>query len=135
MQGYGIMWRIIGSIAAGLVSWFVIVTILNFGLRAGIPGYHAAEATLEFTSEMKAGRLIEAALTSLAAGAIVGTIAPRAKWASLVAGFIVLAMFLPFHIKIWDKFPAWYHLMFLVPILPLFALGAWFATRRGRAAA
>ena len=51
--------------------------LLNFGLRAALPGYHAAEATLQFTLAMKIGRLTEAALTSLAAGAIVGLIAPR----------------------------------------------------------
>ena len=46
------MWRTIGSIIAGLVAWAVVVNLLNFGLRAGIPGYHAAEATLQFTLEM-----------------------------------------------------------------------------------
>jgi hypothetical protein len=129
------MWRTIASICAGLVGWFIIVTILNFGLRAGIPGYHAAEGTLQFTSEMKAGRLIEAALTSLAAGALVGRVEGSKKWAPWVAGLLILAIFLPVHINLWSKFPAWYHLAFLVPIAPLFALGAWFMTRRGRAPA
>ncbi len=51
------MWRTIGSIVAGLVAWAVVVTVLNFGLRAFIPGYHAAEATLQFTLAMKSGPL------------------------------------------------------------------------------
>jgi hypothetical protein len=126
------MWRTIASIAAGLVAWAVIVTVLNLGLRAAIPGYHAAEATLQFTMAMKIGRLTEAALTSLAAGAIVGLIAPRNKWAPWLVGLIVLAMFLPVHVKLWDKFPAWYHLSFLVPLVPLVALGAFLV--RGHAA-
>src|SRR5437868_1287716 len=99
------MWRTILSIVAGLLTWVVVATILNFGLRAAIPGYHAAEATLEFTAAMKAGRLIEAALTSLAAGTVVGLIAPSKRWAPWVVGFIVLAMFLPVHAKLWDRFP------------------------------
>ena len=129
------MGRTIASIVAGLVGWLVIVTILNFGLRAAIPGYHSAEATLQFTSAMKAGRLTEAALTSLAAGALVGWVAPRAKWAPWVVGFAILAIFLPVHINLWNKFPAWYHLTFLVPIVPLVVLGASLAGRRERAAA
>lgn len=120
------MWRTIGSIVAGLVAWAVVVTLLNFGLRAMLPGYHAAEATLEFTLAMKAGRLIEAALTSLAAGAVVSLIAPSKKWAPWLVGFIILAMFVPVHIKLWDKFPIWYHLAFLLPLAPLVALGAAF---------
>jgi hypothetical protein len=115
---------------AGLVAWAAVVTLLNFGLRAAIPGYHAAEATLQFTAAMKAGRLIEAALTSVAAGAVVGLIAPTKRWAPWAVGLIVLAMFLPVHVGLWSKFPVWYHLAFLVPLAPLVALGAALVTRR-----
>jgi hypothetical protein len=118
------MWRTVLSIVAGLVAWGLIVTVLNFGLRTMLPGYHAAEATLQFTLAMKAGRLIEAALTSVATGAIVALVAPSKKWAPWLVGLIILAMFLPVHVKLWDKFPAWYHLAFLVPLAPLVAFGA-----------
>jgi hypothetical protein len=118
------MGRSIGSVVAGLVAWGVIVTLLNFGLRAALPGYHAAEASLQFTMAMKAGRLSEAALTSLTAGAVVGWIAPASKWAPWVTGAIILAMFLPVHVSLWSKFPVWYHLAFLVPLVPLVVLGA-----------
>lgn len=118
------MWRTVGAILAGLVTWAVVVTLLNFGLRAMTPGYHAAEATLQFTPAMKAGRLIEAALTSVAAGAMVALIAPTNKWAPWLVGLIVLAMFLPAHLKLWHMFPVWYHLSFLVPLAPLVALGS-----------
>ena len=118
------MWRTVGSIVAGLVAWAVIVTLLNFGLRAAIPGYHAAEATLQFTAAMKAGRLIEAALASLATGAIVRFVAPHSRWVPWIVGLILLAMFLPVHLQLWTKLPVWYHLTFLVTLAPLVALGA-----------
>ena len=118
------MWRTIASIVAGLVAWVVVVTILNFGLRAAIPNYHAAEATLQFTMAMKIGRLTEAALTSLAAGATVAWIDPSKKWAPWLVGIVVLAMFLPVHVKLWHTFPLWYHLTFLVPLVPLVVMGA-----------
>ena len=127
------MWRTVAAIVAGLVAWAVVVTLLNFGLRAAIPGYHAAEATLQFTMTMKIGRLTEAALASLAAGAVVALIAPAKKWAPWLVGLIVLAMFLPVHVKLWHAFPVWYHLSFLVPLAPLVALGA--ALAKGSAAA
>src|SRR5438270_8405781 len=113
------MWRAAASIVAGLVTWLVVVTLLNFGLRAALPGYHAAEATLQFTLAMKAGRLIEAALASIAAGAVVGLLAPSKKWPPWLVGLIILALFLPVHVSLWDRFPVWYHLAFLVPLAPL----------------
>jgi fatty acid desaturase len=118
------MWRAVASIVAGLVAWGVIVTLLNFGLRAAIPGYHSAEATLDFTLAMKLGRLIEAAAASVAAGAVVGLVALSKKWAPLIVGLIILVIFLPVHVSLWAKFPVWYHLAFLVPLVPLVVLGA-----------
>ena len=44
------MWRTIGSVVGGLVAWALMVTVLNFGLRAVLPGYHIAEASLQFTA-------------------------------------------------------------------------------------
>ena len=129
------MWRAFAGIIAGLFGWFVIVTILNFGLRVAIPGYHGAEASLHFTMAMKIGRLAEAAVTSLAAGALTARAAPSTKWAPWVVGLTILAVFLPVHIQLWDKFPPWYHLTFLVPIVPLVVLGAALAGRRERSAA
>jgi hypothetical protein len=118
------MARTVASILAGLVTWAVVATILNFGLRAALPGYHAAEATLQFTLAMKIGRLTLAALSSLAAGAAVRTIAPSSRWAPWLVGLVLLAMFVPVHVKLWDKLPIWYHLTFLITLAPLVALGA-----------
>src|SRR5437764_8232603 len=127
------MWRAIAGVIAGLIAWLVVVTMLNFGLRAAIPGYHAAEATLQFTSAMRIGRLSEAALTSLAAGAVAGLIAPARKWMPWLVGAIILAMFLPAHITLWSKFPVWYHLAFLLPLVPLVGLGGALVRRTGGA--
>ena len=117
------MWRTVVAILIGLIAWAVVVTLLNFGLRLAFPGYHAAEATLQFTTAMKIGRLMEAAVTSIAAGALVGRIAPSKSWVPWVVGLLVLSMFLPVHLGIWTKLPLWYHLAFLVPLVPLVALG------------
>jgi hypothetical protein len=124
------MWRTVLSIVAGLAAWAVVVTLINFVLRAAIPGYHVAEATLEFTLTMKIARLLMAAATSLAAGAVVAWVKPSNKWAAGIVGLIVLAMFLPVHVSLWNKFPVWYHLAFLVPLAPLVVLGARLKQRR-----
>lgn len=112
------------AVVAGLVVWVLVATLLNFGLRAGIAGYAQAEPAMSFTLGMKVGRLILGALASLAAGAAAGLIAPSKTAPRWVLGAIILAVFIPGHIRIWAKFPVWYHLTFLVTLVPLVVLGA-----------
>ncbi|HEY3778359.1 MAG TPA: hypothetical protein VGL35_09900 [Rhizomicrobium sp.] len=118
------MWRTIGGIVAGLVAWALVVTVLNFGLRLWLPGYGHVEHAMLFTLPMKIARLVMAAVTSLVAGAVIRAVAPASRWAPWIAGSIILAMFLPSHIQLWSRFPVWYHLNFLVPLVPLVVLGA-----------
>lgn len=119
------MRRTIVSIIAGLIAWAVIVTVLNWGLRLGLPGYRQAEPTLVFTLGMKISRLVMAAVTSIATGAAIRAIAPSSRLAPWIVGLIIVALFLPAHIHLWHRFPIWYHLSFLLPLAPLLALGAW----------
>lgn len=118
------MWRTVLSILCGLVAWTLIATLINFGLRWWLPGYAEAEPAMAFTLGMKIARLSLAALASLGAGAVVRMVDPDSRAAPWVAGAILLAMFVPVHIQLWDKFPAWYHLTFLISLAPLTALGA-----------
>jgi hypothetical protein len=118
------MIRSILAVVAGLVVWMVVATLLNFGLRAGLAGYAVAEPALTFTLSMKIARLILGALASLAAGAVVGLIAPSKTAPRWVFGVLMLAFFIPVHIQLWAKFPVWYHLVFLGTLLPLVLLGA-----------
>jgi hypothetical protein len=128
------MKRSILAIVAGLVVWMVVATLLNFILRAGIPGYKAAEPTLTFTLGMKIARLTLGALASLAAGAAAGLIAPSKPGVRWVLGAIVLALFIPSHVYLWAKFPVWYHLTFLGTLVPLVALGGAMGAKRNSAA-
>jgi len=87
---------------------------------------------MTFTLGMKIARLILGALASLAAGAAAGLIAPSKTAPRWVLGGIILALFIPVHIQLWAKFPAWYHLVFLGTLLPLVAMGAALASARYR---
>jgi hypothetical protein len=50
----------------------------------------------------------------------------------LLVGSVVLAMFVPVHIAIWSKFPASYHLTFLLTIIPAVLVGALLPPRRNK---
>lgn len=118
------MWRSVLGVVGGLAAWTLIVTLLNIGLRHALPGYAQAEPLLAFTLPMMIARLSMAAITSLAAGAVVAAIAPASRWAPWVVGLIILVLFLPVHIQIWPRLPVWYHLFFLVTLVPFVVLGA-----------
>ncbi len=118
------MLRLAGAVSGGLATWIVLVTLLNFGLRAAMPGYHAAEPMFAFTLSMMIGRLLIAVLTSLAAGAVVRAIAPGSQFAPWVVGIVLLALFIPVHVQIGARLPLWYHMAFLLTLAPLIWVGA-----------
>ena len=128
------MKRSIFAFVAGLLLWVLVVSLLNRGLRAGLPSYALAEPTMTFTLGMKVARLIFGALASLAAGAATGRIAPSRAGLPWVLGGVILAAFIPIHVQVWAKFPVWYHLVFLGTLVPLVALGAALTRSRNRSA-
>jgi hypothetical protein len=118
------MKRTILACLAGLLTWAVVVTLINRVLRLSLPNYTAAEQTLLFTLSMKWARLLMAIVTSVVAGAVTAWISRSSRWAPLIVGSVVLAIFVPAHIAIWSKFPVWYHLTFLLTIIPAVLVGA-----------
>ena len=79
---------------------------------------------MAFTLVMKVARLALAALACLGAGALVRVVAPASRAAPWVVGLVLLALFVPVHVQLWNVFPVWYHLTFLTSLVPLVALGA-----------
>ena len=115
------MLRKIIGIVMGLVVWGACVTVIDLGLRHGWPAYAAVEKAMTFTLAMMVARLTESAISSVAGGWIATRIGGR--WAAAIAGVILLAIFLPFHIQIWSRFPVWYHLTFLTSLLVASLIG------------
>ena len=121
------MWRLIGGMIAGVITWFVVVTILNFGLRYSWHDYAAVEKSLHFTLPMMIARLSESGISSITGG-VVAAIVGRSRFnAPLGAGVILLLPFAYFHSQIWSKFPVWYHLTFLTSLVVLSILGGFLA--------
>jgi hypothetical protein len=118
------MKRPILAFAAGLVLWVVVISVLFRGLRIFVTGYAAAEPTFSFTLGMLVLRLVTAALTSLIAGAVAAWIAPSSPRVPVLVGATLLAVFIPLHVRVFSLFPLWYHLVFLVTLIPLVMLGA-----------
>jgi hypothetical protein len=117
-------WRGAAAVLSGLVAWTIVATLLNLGLRLSWPAYAAVEKALTFTLAMQLARLIVGAAASLAGGYTTAWISrrkPIATWA-LVA--VLLALFIPIHYSLWQRFPAWYHVLFIASLAVVPPLGA-----------
>ena len=126
--------KTIGAAIPALLTWFFVATVLNLALRAWWPHYPEAELAFNFTSAMKLARLVLGAISSLGAGFVAAWIGKGRMSAATLTGIVLLGLFIPGHYRIWSKFPVWYHLTFLVSLLPLTLLGAAFYRRAYRKA-
>ena len=118
------IFKIVGAVFAALVTWIVVATVLNLALRALWPHYHEAEIAFNFTFAMKLARLVLGAISSLGAGFVAAWFSKGQMKAATLTGVVLLGLFIPNHYLLWGKFPVWYHLTFLVSLLPLTLLGA-----------
>jgi hypothetical protein len=116
--------KTVGAVVAALVTWIFVATVLNLFLRTSWPHYHEAETAFNFTFTMKLARLALGALSSLAAGFVAAWIGKGPMRVAMLTGVILLGLFIPNHYLLWSKFPVWYHLTFLVSLVPLTLLGA-----------
>jgi len=126
------IFKTLGAVIAGLITWFFVATVVNLALRAWWPHYHEAEIAFNFTFAMKLARLVLGAISTLSAGFVAALIDKGRMRAATFTGIVLLCLFIPGHYRIWDKFPVWYHLTFLVSLLPLTVLGAVLNQRTGR---
>jgi hypothetical protein len=81
---------------------------------------------------MKLVRLALGALASVCSGFVAAWIANGRRTAAIALGILLLVLFIPNHYLLWEKFPVWYHLTFLVSLFPLTLLGAMLKLPGGR---
>ena len=124
--------KMVAAVIVGLVTWILVATIVNFPLRAWWPHYHEAETAFNFTLGMKLVRLALGALASVCSGFVAAWIANGRRPAAIALGILLLVLFIPNHYLLWEKFPVWYHLTFLVSLFPLTLLGAMLKLPGGR---
>jgi hypothetical protein len=129
------MWmgRLIIGAVAGVVAWLVAIVALGVVVRFAWPEMAAIRDMTMLTFPMLVTRLSISAIGSIVGGVLAANIGRDAVKAPLGAGVILLLVFVPYHLTIWQNFPVWYHLTFFLslPVLSLF--GGWLT--RPRAAA
>ncbi len=120
------MTKNIVGVVAGLGVWVVVATVAGFIMRVSWPAYASVASAMTFTLPMMIARLSIGAIATIAMGIVTAAIA-KSVIARLMPGVLMLVIFIPEHVMLWEKFPVWYHLAFLLSLVPLTYLGGRFA--------
>jgi hypothetical protein len=110
------------GVVTGLVVWVAVAVVAGLIVSETWPAYVSVADTMTFTLAMKIVRLSIGAIATIAAGFVTACIT-QSTFARLVTGLILLIVFIPQHVMLWDKFPIWYHLWFLLSLVPLTYVG------------
>jgi hypothetical protein len=113
---------------AGIVIGFIVWSIIFVGgeslMRAIAPGTVApVDATYVDSPLLLLGYLIRSVIASIVAGFVASLIAKENSQTTVILGVILLAVGLMVQIGAWSMLPVWYHLIFLVLLIPMTILG------------
>ena len=124
------MARGILAVVTGLVVWIVMTTVAGLIIRGTWTEYAAVADAMTFTRPMMLARLSIGGLATLSAGWVTALVARRSTGVALTTGLLLLGLFIPQHVMLWARFPVWYHLTFLLSLVPLAYVGGKLAVRR-----
>jgi len=110
------------GVVTGLVVWLAITVVAGLVMRETWPAYASVADAMTFTLPMMIARLSIGAFATVTTGFVTACITQPAL-VRLIPGLILLIVFIPEHVTLWDKFPIWYHLSFLLSLIPLTYVG------------
>ncbi len=113
--------RFVAGLALGWATSWAILTGGFSLLRAVWPDYALAEPEKAFTLTMLFARLV-IFIGMISATAGVATLVAGDRRVAWIAGGLILARSLPPDLYpgyVWEDYPAWYHFVYLLSILPI----------------
>lgn len=117
------MLRIILGVVAGFVAWSILWVGFDALLRAVWTSYDESVKTMTFSSSMLIIPLVSSAVVSIISGYVAALIAKENSKSSLILGILLLIVGIMVQIGVWDKIPIWYHLTFLILLIPMTIFG------------
>ncbi len=123
------MFRTILAVIAGFALWSLIWLGGSFVLPGLFPAAVAANGSSANTGYLLSS-IVVSLIASLAAGYLARAIAKAPGLApQLALGVILLPVGIAVESGYWGLLPLWYHLVFLVLLLPATLAGAWLRSR------
>jgi len=118
------MWTNILAVVAGFILWSVLWLGGNPVLARFFPGAVGADGAVRHSGFLLA-LLVLSVVASLVAGYLAATIAPAEGKAPVwILGGLLLAVGIFFQSQSWALMPLWFHLPFLLLLIPMVIVGA-----------
>lgn len=128
------MIKIILGIIAGFIVWSIVwvggdATLANFSPDWYQKHRSAAELAIENGTTISSGALISVVnlgrsfLTSILAGYMAALVAGEYKKSTMILGIILVAVGIVVEYLMWNVAPVWYHVLFVLFLLPMTTLG------------
>ncbi len=113
--------RLVAGLVLGWVTAWAIMAVGFSLLRSMWPDYALAEPEKAFTLGMLFVRLSIFAVLMAGAAGVATLVAGDVRAAWLAGGGILLLSLPPHLYYLWDDYPAWYHFVYLLSIVPIAA--------------
>jgi len=127
------MVRVILGVIVGFIVWSIVwvgseQTLGRFWGEYGAHSLNAEKAflngtTLETSPVIAIVNLIRSFLTSIIAGYMAALVAGEYKRTTMVLGIILLVVGIAVEYFFWNLAPAWYHILFVLFLLPMTIVG------------
>jgi len=127
------MGRIIIGVVVGFIVWSIVwvgseQTLGRFWTDFGTHSLEAEKAftngtPLETNSTIAIANLIRSFVTSMIAGYLAALAAGEFKRSTMILGVILIAVGVAVEYLFWNLAPAWYHILFVLFLLPMTMLG------------
>ena len=128
------MLRIILGVIAGFIIWSILWVGLDALLSAISPGWfgknfadfqNAVSRNEPFTPPVSVSvyLIFQSVLCSIVAGFAAAAIAKENRKSTLALGILLLATGIFVEAQNWNYFPIWYHILFLLLLIPMTVLG------------
>ena len=118
----------VAGVLAGGVAWITIGLTGLFLLRTCWSAYAVAEPAKAYSFAMLLSRLTLASVCSIASGFLAVRTARENRKAAWWLGALLLLGSMPLHlpvsyVSVWAEYPAWYHAVYLLSLMPMAGFG------------
>jgi predicted transporter len=124
------MLRIFLGVTVGFVVWSILWVGVDAILRAVWTSYDESVKSMTFSSSMLIVPLVLSAVVSIISGFVAALISRENSKSSLILGILLLIVGIFVQMSVWDKIPLWYHLTFLILLIPMTILGGKLRTEK-----
>jgi Ni,Fe-hydrogenase I cytochrome b subunit len=124
------MLKIILGVIVGFVVWSILWVGCDSVIRVISPGIAPSKDLSDIPTVYLAVKLILSVIFSIISGFIAALIAKENAKSTLILGVLLLLVGIMVEVSIWNLLPVWFHLAFLILLIPMTVFGGRMRTEK-----